>query len=157
MHLVGLCCIHLLFLLVQHAWLSSWLAPGLFLQGYHYLTSHSPLSDFKPKPYKSLLNFVFPYPTTFPIFQNFDFYPILKMSLSSLSSTAPSASLGDTALHHPSGSWFYGECEISFYYVKRTTYILASFAPRPTVFLYLVLTQCHSKMTITLIFILGRS
>ena len=116
--------------------LSSWLAPGLFLQGYHYLTSHSPFSDFKPKPCKSLLlNFIFPHPTTFPVFQNFDFYPILKMPSSSLSSTTPSASLRDIALHHPSWSWFYREREISFYYVKRRTYILAGFATRPAVFL----------------------
>lgn len=83
--------------------LNSWLAPGTFLQGYHYLTSYSPFSDFKPKPCKSvLLNFIFRHPTTFPVFQNVDFYPILKMPSSSLSSTAPPASLGDTAFHHPS-------------------------------------------------------
>lgn len=115
--------------------LSSWLAPGLFLQGYHYLTSHSPFSDFNPKPSKSLLlNFIFRHPTTFPVFQNFDFYPILKMPSSSLSRTAPSASLGDTASHHPSWSWFYWRCEISFYYVKEEHTFLPALHPGPLYF-----------------------
>lgn len=67
----------------------SWLAPGLFLQGYHYLTSHFPFSDFKPKPCKSLLpNLIFLTSNYIPCFHKFWLLSHPQLPLPPLSSTA---------------------------------------------------------------------